>query len=78
MKYVTLLNENGDNKIINQFDNIQEAFNSFKELNVNDLQDGQEYELAKYDENNVALNWDNEELDAINQPLGSWVTKSII
>jgi hypothetical protein len=78
MKYVTLLNENGDNKIINQFDNIQEAFNSFEELNVNDLQDGQEYELAKYDENNVALNWDNEELDAINQPLGSWVTKSII
>jgi len=78
MKYVTLLNENGDNKIINQFDNIQEAFNSFEELNANDLQDGQEYELAKYDENNVALNWDNEELDAINQPLGSWVTKSII
>jgi len=78
MKYVTLLNENGDNKIINQFDNIQEAFNSFEELNVNDLQDGQEYELAKYDENNVALNWDNEELDATNQPLGSWVTKSII
>lgn len=78
MKYVTLLNENGDNKIINQFDNIQEAFNSFEGLNVNNLQDGQEYELAKYDENNVALNWDNEELDAINQPLGSWVTKSII
>jgi len=76
MKYVTLLNENGDNKIINQFDNIQEAFNSFEKLNVNDLQDGQEYELAKYGENNVALNWDNEELDAINQPLGSWVTKS--
>jgi len=76
MKYVTLLNENGGNKIIKEFNNIQKAFNSYKELNVNELIDGQEYELAKYDENNVALNWDDEELKAINQPLGSWVTKS--
>ena len=76
MKYVTLLNENGGNKIIKEFNNIQKSFNSYKELNVNELIDGQEYELAKYDENNVALNWDDEELKAINQPLGSWVTKS--
>ena len=76
MKYVTLLNENGDNKIIKEFNNLQNAFISYSELNAKDLQDGQEYELAKYDDNNIALNWDDEELKAINQPLGSWVTKS--
>ena len=76
MKFVTLLNENGNNNIINEFDNLQEAFESYSKLDVNDLEDEQEYELVKYDESNTALDWQDEELKSINQPLGLWVTKS--
>ncbi len=76
MKFVTLLNENGNNNIINEFDNLQEAFESYNKLDVNDLEDEQEYELVKYDEDNTALDWEYSELNSINQPLGTWVTKS--
>ena len=75
MKFVTLLNENGNNNIINEFDNLQEAFESYNKLDVNDLEDEQEYELVKYDDDNTALDWEDSELNSINQPLGTWVTK---
>lgn len=75
IKFVTLLNENGNNNIINEFNKLKVAFESYKKLDVNDLLDDQEYELAKYDEDNIALDWEDEELKSINQPLGSWITK---
>ena len=76
MKFVTLLNENGNNIIINEFDNLQEAFESYSKLDVNDLEEEQEYELVKYDEDNTALDWEDTELKSINQPMNQWVTKS--
>lgn len=76
MKFVTILTENGDNNIINEFDDLQEAFESYNKLDVNDLEDEQAYELIKFDENNAALDWEDSELASINQPLGAWVIKS--
>ena len=77
VKFVTLvLNENGDNQIINEYDNLQEAFDAYEKLDVENLEEGQQYEVVKYDENNMALDWEDDELISINQPTGSWVTKS--
>lgn len=76
MKFVTLLNENGNNTIISEFDNLKEAFESYNNLDVNDLEDEQEYELVKYSNDNSAIDWEDSELESINQPLGVWVTKS--
>lgn len=75
-KFVTLLNDNGNNSIIKEFTSLKCAFISYKELNVNDLEDGQEYELCKYDEYNNALDWSNEELASIGNKLNTWVTKA--
>lgn len=76
MKYVTLLNDNGTNTIINEFTNLNSAFESFNTLDVEDLEDNQEYELAKYDEDNQVLDWEDSELVSLNQPLNQWVTKA--
>lgn len=76
MKYVTLLNDNGTNTIINEFTNLNSAFESFNTLDVEDLEDNQEYELAKYDEDNQVLDWEDSELISLNQPLNQWVTKA--
>lgn len=76
MKYVTLLNDNGTNTIINEFTNLNSAFESFNTLDVEDLEDNQEYELAKYDEENQVLDWEDSELVSLNQPLNQWVIKA--
>lgn len=76
MKYVTLLNDNGTNTIINEFTNLNSAFESFNTLDVEDLEDNQEYELAKYDEDNQVLDWEDSELISLNQPLNQWVIKA--
>jgi hypothetical protein len=76
MKFVIILNENVNNNIINEFDNLQEAFDYYNKLDLNDLEDEQEYELIKYNEDNTALDWEDSELNSINQPLGTWVIKS--
>jgi hypothetical protein len=76
MKFVTLLNDNVNSNIINEFENLQEAFESYKKLDVKDLVDEQHYELVKYNGYDMALDWKDEELKSINQPLGAWVTKS--
>lgn len=77
LKFVTILSdENGNSRIIDEFDNLIDAFESYNRLNVNDLEDKEEYELIKYNEDNTAIEWEDYELISINQPLRVWVIKS--
>ena len=55
-KFVLLLNENGDNTIIKEFNNLSDANKAFEKLDTSDLREGQEYELCKYDLDNQVVN----------------------
>lgn len=73
-------NSNGSTEI-KSFDNLQDAYNYFSELDVNDLDDtngeSDEYELAPYN-NSEMLEWTNEELNIVGWPENSWIIKSKI
>lgn len=77
VKYVhLLLPGNGNNRILAEFEDLEIAFDKFDDLDEDELEDGESYELAKYDEYNCALDWTSEELELIGQPNNEWITKS--
>ena len=67
----------GNTKIKTEFDDLKDAYNAFKKLDVNsfDFEEGHEYELCKIVDGEHT-DWSDEELKSINQPLNSWVIKS--
>jgi|GEM_PF-4756263 len=76
VKYVVTFNNEGFNDVQEEFTDLQTAFAAFSKVNLSALEDGQEYELVKYDQDNQAIDWSDAELNAINWPLNTWVTRS--
>ena len=67
----------GNAKIKTEFDDLKDAYNAFKKLDVNsfDFKEGHEYELCKIVDGEHT-DWSDEELKSINQPLNTWITKT--
>jgi len=68
----------GNTKIKTEFDDLKDAYNAFKKLDVNsfDFEEGDEYELCKIVDGEHT-DWIDEELKSINQPLNTLVIKSL-
>jgi hypothetical protein len=57
------------------FENLQDAFKAFLELDFSSLEDGCFFELVKLNEDGEVEDWTNEELDSIGWERNSWITK---
>jgi len=73
---VRLLEEHQASIELERFNGLHEAKSYFDTLNVDELEDNQEYELQKRDGDDELADWSNEELNSINWPENSWVIKS--
>ncbi|NJM14888.1 MAG: hypothetical protein HC896_05470 [Bacteroidales bacterium] len=75
INYRILINEPNNSALVKEFDNFKEAFAAFKELDVNDLEDEQEYELLQVDSYGDTVDWTDDILTSVGHRLG-WITKS--
>ena len=57
------------------FEDLQDAFKAFLELDFSSLEDDCFFELVKLDEEGQIEDWTNEELGSIVWERNSWVTK---
>jgi hypothetical protein len=78
---LVLITSNGtESAILEELgNNLKDAFETFKSADVKDLDEVNgfnEYELVKYNEENIAQDWTDKELEEINWPTQTWVKKS--
>ena len=74
--YAIILNSKADKSTIAEYMTLKTAKLHFDKIGGSDNVDVF-IELAKYDENNKCLDWDDEELESIGQPVGQLITKQI-
>lgn len=80
MKYVIILNSKAEQIILAEYTTLIAAKLHFDKIEYCEdagVRQSAQIELVKYDEDNRCLDWENEELESIGQPLGQWITKQI-